>query len=58
MSLKSQAITSVGWKLLEKGGSQVVKLVVQMVMARVLAPDEFGALAIMLVFVTLGKGYS
>lgn len=55
MSLKSQAITSVGWKLLEKGGSQVVKLVVQMVMARVLAPDEFGALAIMLVFVTLGN---
>lgn len=55
MSLKSQAVTSVGWKLLEKGGGVAVKLVVQVVMARVLAPDQFGMLAIMLVFVNLGN---
>ncbi|MBM6689067.1 lipopolysaccharide biosynthesis protein [Collinsella tanakaei] len=55
MSLKSQAVSSVGWKLLEKGGSVVVKLVVQIVMARVLAPDQFGMLAIMLVFVNVGN---
>lgn len=43
------------WKLLERGGNAVVQMVVQVVMARLLAPTEFGALAIMLVFVNLGN---
>ena len=54
-SLKSVAVSSVGWKLLERGGNAVVQMVVQVVMARLLAPEEFGALAIMLVFVNLGN---
>lgn len=53
--LKQRIVSSIGWKLLEKGGSQVVKLVVQIIMARLLAPDEFGMLAIMLVFVNIGN---
>ena len=43
------------WKLLERGGYAFVQLLVQIVMARLLAPDEFGALAIMLVFANLGN---
>ena len=43
------------WKLLERGGNQIIQLVVQVVMARILAPDEFGALAIMLVLVNIGN---
>lgn len=54
-TLKEKAISSIGWKLLEKGGSQFVKLAVQIVMARVLAPEQFGMLAIMLVFVNVGN---
>ncbi|MEI3377512.1 MAG: lipopolysaccharide biosynthesis protein [Coriobacteriales bacterium] len=42
------------WKLLERGGSKVLRLVVQIVLARILAPEEFGLLAIMLVFISLG----
>lgn len=53
--LKHRFISSLGWKLLEKGGSQVVKLIVQIVLARLLAPEEFGMLAIMLVFVNVGN---
>lgn len=54
-SLKGATISSLFWKVFEKGGRAVVELVVQIVMARILAPEEFGALAIMLVFVNVGN---
>ena len=53
--LRYSTVTSLFWKLFEKGGRAVVELVVQIVMARLLAPEEFGALAIMLVFVNIGN---
>lgn len=53
--LKSVTIRSLFWKLFEQGGASVVTLVVQVVMARLLAPSEFGVLAIMLVFVNVGN---
>lgn len=52
---KNRTITSVCWKLLERGGNQSIQLVVQIVMARILTPKEFGALAIMLVFINIGN---
>ncbi len=54
-NLKSRTVSSLAWKLLERGGNSLVQLVVQIVMARLLAPEEFGALAIILVFVNLGN---
>ncbi len=53
--LKTTTIKSLFWKLFEQGGTAVVTLVVQVVMARLLAPAEFGVLAIMLVFVNVGN---
>lgn len=52
---KHRTIISVCWKLLERGGNQSIQLVVQIVMARMLTPKEFGALAIMLVFINIGN---
>lgn len=52
---KHKTITSVCWKLLERGGNQSIQLVVQIVMSRMLTPKEFGALAIMLVFINIGN---
>ena len=54
-SLKIQSMNALIWKLLERGGNQLVQIVVQIVMARLLAPEQFGALAIILVFVNLGN---
>lgn len=54
-SLKRATIASLFWKIFEKGGRAIVELVVQIIMARILAPEEFGALAIMLVFVNVGN---
>lgn len=52
---KAQTIGSVFWKLFEKGGSQVVSLFVQIILARLLSPDGYGALAIMVVFVNIAN---
>lgn len=53
--LKSQTVSSLVWKLLERGGNQIIQLAVQVVLARILVPEDFGALAIMLVFVNIGN---
>lgn len=37
------------WSFLEQGGSKVIQLVVQIVLARILSPSAFGVLAILLV---------
>lgn len=54
-NVKVDTVSSLFWKLIEKGGRAIVELTVQVVMARLLAPQEFGALAIMLVFVNIGN---
>lgn len=54
-NIKRRTVSSLFWKLFERGGRAIIELVVQVVMARLLAPDVFGALAIMLVFVNVGN---
>lgn len=54
-SIKEATVTSLLWKVMERGGNAVVQMAVQVVMARLLAPEQFGALAVMLVFVNLGN---
>ena len=53
--IKKNTISSLVWKLFERGGRAIVELAVQIVMARLLAPEQFGMLSIMLVFVNLGN---
>lgn len=53
--MKFATIRALFWKLFEQGGTAAVVLVVQVVMARMLSPQEFGMLAIMLVFVNVGN---
>lgn len=49
-----QTALALSWKLLERGGSKALRLVVQIILARILTPDEFGSLAVLLVFISLG----
>ena len=39
------------WKLMERGGTQGVQFIVQILLARLLAPNEFGMIAIVMVFI-------
>ena len=50
MMNKNKAITSLAWKFLERVGFHGIKMIVQIVLARLLLPEEFGVLSIMLVF--------
>ena len=49
---------SLAWSFLEQGGSKVVTLFVQIVLARILAPEEFGIMAILLVLVNVADAVS
>lgn len=53
--LEKDTVVSFFWKFFERGGNQIVALVVQIVMARLLAPEEFGILAIMQVFISISN---
>lgn len=52
---KKKVISSLFWKLLERCGVSVSQLVIQIILARILLPEQFGALAIILVFVNIGN---
>lgn len=54
-TLKEKTIHSLFWKLLEKGGNQAASLIVQIFLARLLVPEDFGNLAILLVFINIGN---
>lgn len=48
-------VSSFAWKFLERVGTQVINLVVQIVLARMIAPEEFGSLAVLIVFVNIAN---
>ena len=50
-----KTLNSFIWSFLEQGGSKVVALLVQIVLARLLAPEMFGILAILLVVVEVAN---
>ncbi len=50
---KSKVITSIIWKFMERTSTQLIQFVVQIVLARLLSPDDFGTLGILLVFINL-----
>jgi len=54
-TLKTRTIKSALWKLLERGGHQFIALIVQIVLARILEPHDFGTIAILLVFINLAN---
>lgn len=55
MSSPNGTLGAMIWKLIERGGSQAVSLVVQIILARLLSPNDFGLLAVIIVFVNVGN---
>lgn len=48
---RKKIISSLIWKIMERGGTQVVQFVISIILARLLAPDDYGLLALILVFI-------
>ena len=48
-------IKSFCWKLLEKGSAQMVTLVVSILLARWLYPEDYGVVAMIIIFISLAE---
>lgn len=54
-SKQSKIASALGWKLIERFGVQGAQFVLQIVLARILSPDHYGALSLMVIFTTLAN---
>ncbi|MCL1703218.1 lipopolysaccharide biosynthesis protein [Lysinibacillus sp. Bpr_S20] len=50
---KSKVLSSLLWKLLERGGTQGIQFIVMIILARLLLPEDFGLLVLVAIFITL-----
>ena len=49
---KSNILTSLFWKLLERGGTPGIQFIIQIVLLWLLASEQFGTIAIVMVFIS------
>lgn len=52
---KTKVITSLLWKLLERSGTQGVQFAVMIILARLVLPEEFGLIVLVLTFITFAN---
>lgn len=52
-SLKKNTLIGFLYKFAERGASQLVSFLVQIILARILMPEEFGTIALLTVFITI-----
>lgn len=52
---KNKIIASLIWKFLERGGTQIVQFIVSIILARILIPEDYGVVAIVLVFIAIAN---
>ena len=55
MKERSSVFSGLFWKLLERFGVQGIQFVLQIVLARILSPDHYGTLSMMIIFITLAN---
>lgn len=53
VSLKRQAFHSIIWKIFETGGTQLIQFVISVVLARLVMPDQFAAIAMLTIFLAV-----
>lgn len=51
-ALGEKIASSMVWRLFERGGMQIIQFVIQIVLARLLSPNDYGILAIITVFIS------
>ncbi|MDT2782431.1 lipopolysaccharide biosynthesis protein [Vagococcus fluvialis] len=52
---KKNIISALIWKLLERGGTQGVQFIVQIILARLLLPEDYGVIALVTIFISLAN---
>lgn len=54
-NLNSKIFSSLIWKFLERGGTQGIQFIIQIFLARLLSPDDYGIIALITVFIALAN---
>lgn len=52
-TLKHKAVSGVFWSIFEQGGRQMIQFAVSVILARLIAPDQFGMVAMLTVFIAV-----
>ena len=52
---KAKVIYSLMWKFFERGGTQGIQLVVQILLARLLLPEDYGVIAVVTTFIVIAN---
>lgn len=50
---KAKVLSSLVWKLMERGGTQGIQFIVMILLARLLLPEEYGLIAIVSIFIAI-----
>ncbi|MFJ8260435.1 oligosaccharide flippase family protein [Rummeliibacillus sp. NPDC094406] len=50
---KTKVISSLLWKLLERGGTQGIQFIVTLILARLLLPEDFGLIVLITIFISI-----
>ena len=53
--LKDKVVSGLIWKFLERIGAQLVSFIVTIILARILMPEDYGIVSMVLVFITLAN---
>ena len=53
--IRQSVIKGFFWKAMESGGDQMITFFISLVLARMLGPEKYGTMAIMLIFVTIAQ---
>ena len=54
-NVKEKVISSLIWKMMERIGTQGVQFVVQLILARLLLPEDYGVLDITTIFISIAN---
>ncbi len=52
-NIKNKVLSNLFWKLMERGGAQGIQFVVQIVLARLLLPADYGIIALVVIFISV-----
>lgn len=53
--MKTKVVSGLFWKFLERGGTQGMHFIISLILARLLMPKDYGAIAIITVFITISN---
>lgn len=56
-SLKRKTFNGVIWRIMEVGGTQAIQLVIGIVLARLIMPEQFAAIAMLSIFFAVAQSF-